>query len=327
MPQGSVAYAAARIYGRAQKGLSAARAERLISAQTLEEACRALVEFGLLNADNAGDAQAAAEERLREASAFVRRITPDAKATDCFFLRYDGMNLKMLIKARILGRVAQNLSHCGTIDVSLLRHAVAGRKYGALPPILANALEKLEKELAIAPDPLLIDQTVDQAVYALIAENLQAVQSPLIRQYFQARVDMLNAIMVLRARHLGKEEPFIQKLLLPGGAIGREAWAPACKAPGKIAAMLSGYGAKVRGAAALSAQEAGNLPLLEKAMEDALLKPFRALKESVYRIEPVIGYWLGAEREAAAIRLILMGHANGFDAQTIRERVGELYAG
>lgn len=114
--------------------------------------------------------------------------------------------------------------------------------------------------------------------------------------------------------------------MLPGGTIGKDKLELAFKNPGKTADLLKQYGDKVHKAVAGVALDGGNLPHVEKAMEDALLKPFKELRNSVYRIEPVIGYWLGAEREAAAIRLILTGHANRIDADTIRQRVGELYA-
>lgn len=326
MPQISIAYAVGRVHVLEREALDASRMDRLLAAASYEEALRTLSEFGWSSQEGA-DTHAIAAAHVSRACALVRRISPCPEATDCFLLRYDALNLKTLLKARCLGQKAEFLSDCGTIPVETLEHAVAEHSYKKLPGTLADALNGLEKTLALGDDALAIDQAVDQAVFALIAEKLKDVKSQAITGYFSARADMLTAIMLLRVLRMGRDQAFFEKMLLPGGTIAKEAWLAAFGRPDSLGKLLAPYGKKVQKAALAAAQDAGKLPALEKAMDDALLAPFSALKRDALRLEPVAGYILGTEREAAAVRLILTGKKNGFSAEAIRERLRDLYGG
>jgi V/A-type H+-transporting ATPase subunit C len=131
--------------------------------------------------------------------------------------------------------------------------------------------------------------------------------------------------MLLRVKLMGKSAAFMRDMLLPGGSIPAEKWAEAFGKTEIIPKLLAIYGKRVFAAATRSVQDGTALPTLEKAMDDALLKPFTALRYDPLRIEPVVGYLLGAEREAAAVRLILAGKKNQFSQEAIEERLRDLY--
>ena len=65
-------------------------------------------------------------------------------------------------------------------------------------------------------------------------------------------------------------------------------------------------------------------PVLEKAMDDALLEMYRPFRFQICP-ERAAAYFLAVQRETAAVRLILAGKQNGFDAENIRERLRDLY--
>lgn len=326
MPQNSVAYAVARVHVQSRDALDAARVERLLAADGYQEALRTLSEIGFGGADAGMDAEAVAAEHVLHACTLVRQVSPCPEATDSFLLRYDGLNLKTLLKARTLGQKPPLLSACGIFPVEQLSHAVDTQSYKGLPDSLREALEELEKTLAVRADALAIDTTVDRAIYTLIGENMRAVKSPVIRGYFVSRADLLGAVMLLRALRMGRGLAFFRQMLLPGGKITQAQWEAAFERPETLPALLEPlYGRAVGVAAAAAVQDADRLPALEKAMDDALLAPFSALKKSLLRLEPLVGYLLGAEREAAAVRLILAGKAGGFAPEAVRERLRELY--
>jgi V/A-type H+-transporting ATPase subunit C len=324
MPQNSIGYAVGRIRALETNALDAARLDRLLAAPTYPEALRALSEIGWTMTEGA-DAESVARERVEKACALVRRITPAPEATDCFLLRYDGLNLKSLLKARCLGQKPALLSACGIFPVDDLAHAVTERQYKKLPAPLADALHALEKVLAVQDDALAIDLAVDQGIAALIQEKLTRVSDPAVRAYFAARADFTGALMLLRVRRMGREAAFLLKMLPPGGTIAEKAWLEAFDRPELLAKLLAPYGGKVQKAAQQAAQDADKLPALEKAADDYLLKPFTVHRHDALTLSPVIGHVLGAEREAAAVRLVLAGKANGFGAEAIRERLRDLY--
>lgn len=325
MPQGSVAYAVARVHIRMREALDGSHLDRLLSATSYDDALRTLAEIGWAEASDSMNAEGIIAAHVRDACALIKTITPCPDATDSFLLRYDGLNLKMLLKARCLSKQATHLSECGVYPIDRLRHAVAEHSYTVLPQTLETALSGLEKTLAVREDALAIDTVVDQALFTLIHQKLHRVKSPAIRRYFAGRVDMLSAIMLLRVKHLGRNASFMREMLLPGGTVTPEAWIAAFEKPELITGYIAKYGDRVRTAASLSVTDAKSLPLLEKAMDDTLLKPFSSMRYDPLRIEPLIGYLLGVEREAAAVRLILAGIKNGFSKEAIRERLRELY--
>ncbi len=325
MPQSSVAYAVARVHVLEKNAMDAAKLDRLLAAQSLEEAFRTLAEIGWTTVDGGTDIEAAAIERIKEACALVRRISPCPEATDCFLLRYDALNLKTLLKARCLGQRAELLSDCGIFPVEMLEHAVADHRYKRLPDILRNALDALERILAVHEDGLAIEAAVDKAIFALIQRKIRGVKSPMIQTYFTERADILSGIMLLRIRKMGRDQVFFEDMLLPGGEIKKAQWLEAFEKPELVPKLLVRYGREITQAASFACQDASKLPVLEKVMDDALLKRFSKVRRDALRLEPVIGYLLGAEREAAAVRLILAGKANGFEPDAIRERLRELY--
>ena len=324
MPQMSIPYAVGRIRVLQRDMLDKTRLERLLSAASFTEAQKALSEIGWANVEGT-DYEQASLKHVEKACKLVRAITPEPGITDCFLLRYDIHNLKTLLKSRALGEKAAYLSECGTLPVSLLAHVVAEHSYKKLPPVLREAMEALEKHLAVQPDAMEIDIRLDHAMYRMVFQELQNEKAPLVLQYFKARVDILNAVMLLRAKAMGRDGTFLKLVLIAGGTHSMETWQNTAQNTEKLPRLLGAYGHSVVSAAQDALLDSGKLPALEKAMDDALLSLFTPYRMAPLSLEPIIGYLLAAEREAAAVRLILAGKANGFSPEAIRERMRELY--
>ena len=171
----------------------------------------------------------------------------------------------------------------------------------------------------------LIDVKLDRAMFQLIFEKLHKTRCPAALNYFRGRVDLLNAITLLRLRRMGRDEQFLDKVLLPGGAIGTDAWHTAFADSEKLPGLVKGYGEKVEDAARLAVRDFHHLPGLEKAMDNALLAQFAQYRHDLMRFETIVGYLLAVEREASAVRLVMAGKQNGFDMEAIRERLRDLY--
>lgn len=321
MPQDSIYYAIGRLSVLQKSGLDSAKLERLLQAPTVQDARRVLSEIGF---GDGGDYERLAVQHVETACKLVRRLTTDESMVACYLLRYDVNNLKMLIKARCLGIEATDLSPCGNVPVDTLRHAVAEHQYAALPETLRKPLDELEKHLALNVDPLDIDVTLDKALYDTIFAWLPKGERT-ARQYFTARVDILNLIMTLRALHMGKNEAFLQGLLLKGGMVSPDRWMKTAKTPEKLPLLLYSYGTKVYQAAIAAQLDFGKTALLERAMDDHLLAVYIPYRREMDKPQRIIGYLLMREREAAAVRLVMAGKTAGFAPEKIRERLRDLY--
>lgn len=323
MPQPSISYACGRVGVLRRFELRQAQIERLLTAPQPAEAERVLVDIGFMAADQT-DFQAAADRHIGKACALIKAVTTDPGMTDCFLYRYDVHNLKVLIKSRHLAHAPEFLSSCGSIGVETLKHCVADRTYVQLPGELGEGLKKLEKRIAVEFDPLLVDAELDKAMYRQIFKNLAGKEDTLAFRYFQAKADLLNMIMLLRVRAMGKEAAFFADLALDGGQAGKQRFVSAFADNDRLVRLVSGYGMAVKQAAQAAVMDAKKLPYLEKVADDALYEMFKPYRYESAVIEVLLAYLLLRQREAANVRLILTGKINGFPPEAVKERVREL---
>ena len=324
MPQPSVAYACGRIGVLKRNALHSAQLERLLSARSYEEALRTLSDVGFAAAD-AADFQTAADLHVKKACELIKAVSPEPKVTDCFLLRYDAHNLKVLLKSRFLAQKPEFLSTCGTMDVEKLRHAVAEHSYQPLPECFRMTLEALEKQLSVRFDPMRIDTELDQAMYRQAFEWLKGTRVRVALEYFRAKADLQNLVMLLRAKAMHKDAKFFEQLALEGGNIQPKAFVQTAEEPDKLAKLVRRYGNAVYQAAMSAAMDSAKLPRLEKEADDylyGLFKPYRYQNDTM---ESLIAYLLQNQREATDVRLILTGKLNGFADEAITERVRELH--
>lgn len=318
----SIYYALGRISLLGRDALNQQKLERLLQAQDEAEAKRVLSEIGW-NADE--DTEAAAQEHVNKACRIIRELTVDEKTLNCFLIRYDVNNLKILLKSRCLGLTSDAVSSCGILPVDGLRHAVSEHNYRILPGSLKKAAEDLEKQIAVSADPFMMDVTLDKAMYTYILEELPK-ENKTARNYFIAQIDLTNLLMAFRSLNIGRPVSFFRDLLLPGGSIAERKWLTAYEKPETLALLVKGYGQKVYKAAVAAFLSAAKLPAYEKAVDDHLLSFYLPFKQVPDQNERLIGYLLMRQREAAAVKLVIAGKKGGFPPEAIQERLRELYA-
>lgn len=325
MPQPSISYACGRVGVLRRTALHEAQLERLSAAHTYRDALRTLSDIGFAAADGA-DFQTAADLHVRKACQLIRAVTPDPDVTDSFLLRYDIHNLKVLFKSRMLAQKPQFLSECGTLSLERLRHAVLEHTYHQLPTALKTAMELLEKRSATSFDPMFCDTELDKALYRQVFLNLsQSRNATVAKKYFKAKVDLQNAIMLLRLKAMGKAEDFFANLALPGGDIAVAAYAKAFAEPERLVRELLRYGANVSQAALAASLDTTKLPYLEKVADDYLYGLFKGYRYEAESLEILIAFLLQKQREATDVRLITAGKLNGFAPEAVAERVRELH--
>ena len=321
MPQLSIYYALGRISLMSRGALDKPKLERLLAASDEAEVGRVLSEIGW---STDADMESAAAEHIRKACQAVRELSTDEKTLDCFLMRYDVNNLKILLKSRCLGLESAPVSDCGVIPPDTLRHAVQERNYRVLPEGLKKAADELEKQLAVKVDPFLIDSALDKAMYAAILEKCPKSDKTALA-YFTAQIDLTNLKMALRARAISRPMPFFRDILIEGGSTPKNQWLKAYEAPERLPETVKKYGQKVFAAALAAVMDKDKIPALEKAADDYLMHLYLPFKQVTDKNEKLIGYLLMRQREAAAVKLIIAGKKGGFSQAAIQERLRELY--
>ncbi len=86
--------------------LDAAGMERLLSTASLPEARKNALRTRLDGAARTSpDPEQLAADRVNQAAQDARALSPEPALVDCFLYAYDAANLKMLLKARLLGAI------------------------------------------------------------------------------------------------------------------------------------------------------------------------------------------------------------------------------
>lgn len=330
MPQASNVFAVGRIRSL-EKGLISQDRMNRIAESSLEDAMRLLHEsgYGDMPDASAGETEQMITRELAKTAQIINEVTPAKDVTDLFLLKADVHNLKVLIKARLLGSEEEPMLLVGGVyDADRLKAYVAEQQYRDLPGAFSDALGALEKELTIKVDPQHVSIALDRA-YHLHARSVIAThkENPFLRQYFDALADFDNVLAMLRLREMCASKDTLEDVLLPAGDVAHSTLLAAFDQPYETLSrqVATGKAGSAIAAGLDEAQRTGHTSALEKTRDNHLLALIKKDKYDVMTLQPVLGYYLAREQEAKSIRLIITAKRNGLDESVITERLRELY--
>jgi hypothetical protein len=129
------------------------------------DALRILIDdrYGNLPDAGEGDGERMIERELIAMREEIRSISPEPAITDLFLLQSDVMNLKTLIKARLLEQKDIAWQAGGLYDRETLEKAVSEQDYSFLPEDMVKELNALEKRLSVSVEPQYISIALDRA--------------------------------------------------------------------------------------------------------------------------------------------------------------------
>ncbi len=328
MPQPSYAYACARI-SALEKSLFGKDAVRRMAEGSLEDALRQLsdAKYGNLPDATGEDTERMIESVRKQTAETIRELSPDSALTDLFLIQTDAQNLKVLIKARLLGMTDTVFLEGGLYSREQLGAMVAEAKYDLLPEDLKTAMQRLEAKLKISQEPQLVSVYADYGYHAHCLTASKTVKEPFVKQYFAALCDFNNVITFLRMRAMGAQKEDLKEVLLPSAGVQIESLIAAYELSAEtLTKAISGSVAKSALQDGLNQMlVTGNIAMLEKTRDDYLLSLVNEHRHESMTIFPVVGYYLARDREAKAVRLILTVKRNGLDDAVIAERLRELY--
>ena len=297
MPQASYEYAVGRISQLSTKMLDAAKLRRIFEAGSVQESLALLLETGY--GGSLTPEQIASEEidyvireQLQISRKVVWEVTPAPELTSLFLLEVDGHNLKTLLKARLLGVEAPDvLIEGGSFPLDQLKECVASANYDALPEAYRKTMNKIEAELARGVDSLKLSAEIARSV--------------------------------VRARLLNWDVDKLRLMLLEGGEIDFNVFLEGMNLPmEQLGAQFNrGKNGKLISQSVEEYVATGNASVLKRKMETALMNVLRSVKWDMFSLGPIIGYLMGREAEAKALRVIFGAKRGGFEYE-----LPELYA-
>ena len=186
-----------------------------------------------------------------------------------------------------------------------------------------NAKAVLKGEAMRTANPQLADFELDRACFDEMKAIAAELDNPFIAGYVKLLVDAANLKSAVRTARMRKSADFLSSVLIKGGAdVDRIA---AADGDG-LAAIFAHSPLEKAAAAGAEAIAGGSMTAFELLCDNAVNDYLRSAKLVSYGPEVVAAYIAAVENEITAVRMILTGALAGVDADTIKERLRDLYA-
>lgn len=303
--------------------------QKMVEARNVDEAFKVVTDTGLGVGKNPGEYEEVLGESLAQTYKLAQDVCKDKGVVEIFRYKYDGHNLKTMIKAIRTGQdCAHILSDLGNVPVKALATELESDRYELLAPALAAAAGEAKELLAKVCDPQMVDVIVDKAVLEASCRKAQDVGNRFLCELTQAQADIANIRSAVRVKRMGKDVFFLRRVLAGGGRIDCAKLLEAFpKGMEDILAvvLMSDYG-KFLEPGFDSLRTGGSLTAFERLCDNVLLSLLFRARMVSFGMEPVIAYLLGKESEIKAIRIVMASKLAGVPAQQINERLRDAYA-
>ncbi len=324
-------YAVARVKAMETRLLDQGHFERMINADTTEEALKVLSETGYSAAvaelDDVHNFETVLADELSYVFNTVLKISPIPELIGMLALRYDIHNLKVLFKDKYLGIKSDLLIPVGSMELPKLEHAVSEDNFLLLPEKLRRAASTINEDFMINRDPQIIDLILDQVLYEQLIDAAREHQAPFLEGLFVRQIDLINLKTLIRVMRMGLSRDFLARVLLPNGSLSVDWLATMIEEPVEsLISMLaiSDY-ADLVSEGVREWSEKGSASLLEKLADNYITAYLKEGKWVAFGVEPLVGYLWAKEIEIKNIRIVLVGKINRLPAESIRERIRDVY--
>ena len=316
----------AMLRARETRMLTADRAARMLEASGFEESVKLLADCGYedLSGLNAAGIDAALSERRAAILSELENLVPDKALVELFRLKYDYHNAKAVLKGEAMGVDPLRLmSSSGRVAPEKLKAAFDEERVSDLPPVLGAAMVEAGSTLARTANPQLADFELDRACFDEMKTIAAELDNPFLAGYVKLLIDAANLKSAVRTARMRKSADFLSSVLIKGGAdVDRIA---AADGDG-LAAIFAHTPLEKAAAAGAEAIAGGSMTVFELLCDNAVNDYLRSAKLVSYGPEVVAAYIAAVETEITAVRMILTGSLAGVDAETIKERLRDLYA-
>ncbi len=322
-------YATARLRSLENHMLGSRELQKMIDARTMEEAFKVLNDAGIGLNRNPEDYEQGLAESLWEAYALVEQLSPRKGIVELFRYRYDGHNLKALIKARLIeGGADHILADLGNLPPQELAAQLEQGAFDGLHPLIGQAALEAQEALAKTADPQLVDVIIDRGVLEAMGRRAADVGSSFLSNLVAAQIDIANIRAAVRLQRMGKDAFFLRRVLAEGGRIetARIAGTFGRGIEELLALVAASDYHKALEPAYDALRAGGGLTAFERLCDNCILGLLAQAKLIAFGVEPLIAYLYGKESEIKAARIVLASKAAGVPAQQITERLRDAYA-
>ncbi len=328
MVNNSLVYSNARVKSLENGFLSQDKINRMVYAESLEDAVRVLMEsnYGGGIVAEAYDFEKILSAEENRVSEFMAESTVPKMGLETFLIKNDYHNLKALMKAKYMhdDDISYMVAPNGQLNVEEIKEKVFNDDYDNLSKFMQEALSKID-ELHANGDksPRTIDVILDKAMYAEINAVLKKAKAPSISRYWQANIDFSNISNFIRYKKIGFDVKAFSKDFIDGGELKREMFESLYDQSVETFLDKLKYTKYAQIALTIDSKSLVNF---ETAWDNYLLNIFKEEKQDVFSVAPLAGYYVAKKIEIKVVRMILILVKNKIDIEVIKQRLRDYYA-
>lgn len=287
-------------------------------------------EYGsdLAELDNIYDFEKVLENSMMRTINLLKESFKEHRYLRFFTLKYDYQNLKVVIKSQILGEDHQGtFSSLGEVSPQELMK-LAKEEPSEVPENLRAAYHRGVAAYEDTKDPQQVDTLLDKLLFEDMAEIVEQLKDPFLKDYFTTLVDITNIKILTRLMWMKADGRILDRVLLEGGVLSHETLKSLFQGSvqGVAEALAHTPYSKLGSdlASAWQGKEAHPADF-EKMAEDYLLGIARRGLYKPFGPEVVVGYLAARENELKLLRLLLVGKINDISTDMIRMRLRDVY--
>lgn len=322
------AHSIARIKAMENKLVSRAKLDSLIDAKDFEDAVKMLQDTLYGEYVNSNSYETGLRLALEELYRLMYEIIPVKRVVDVLAVRYDGHNIKSILKGKLSGIDTFGiLINAGTLSVDNIKEAILTEEFKDVPEALVKIVKEANSTFIGSSDPQDIDLVIDKGIFKYALEIAKESGYEYLTEYVMLQIDISNIKTFIRVKAQERSIEFLDKVFIEGGNLEYQRFA------GFINETIERFADKLsyskfskwsdQGIAEYIRN--GDLGGLDRFGDNYIIEHIKKAKFISLGTEPIIAYIIARENEIRAIRIILTGKKSNVHPDKIRERMRDVY--
>lgn len=333
MNNDSYAFSVAKIRALENKLVNCNQIERLVDAPNASAFFEAMSDTAysqyFTDTSDVANYQTILDKELVTSKKVLRRIAPDPEQLDWLWLKYDFLNLKLLIKNQLADKDLDKLIllNLGEYDSNDLKNYVAKQETGTLPKKIIELVDQAKNNWEEKKDPKKIDFILDKAYFDFMLEETKIVHSSLVRELIKRKIDLYNLKLFIRLKKLKQEPAMLEKLLINNGYVKTDELIKLYKEGMEnllTQPSLRDY-RDIISAGLEYYDQTKSFLVFEKMSYEYFINRLRFTKYVAFGVEPLIAYWLAKDNEVNVLRIVMIGKLNNVEPKLIHQEMHKLY--
>jgi V/A-type H+-transporting ATPase subunit C len=285
--------------------LTRSKLENLVSINHFPDLLKGLsqgTDYNFVSASSLEQAERIIKEEWNRVCEQMLKVSPHKEAVQIMLLPYDFHNLRQSMKAE----------------------SVQSDRIKELPEEMKKI--RLEAE-TLSESNQVKEAFLDRKMYDSMVKLSQELDSDLITEQVQMKIDFYNIKTMLRAREMKKEASFFESCYVKGGRLSKEVFLNNYSVPlSAVAAAFSNKYCNTEIQKGIEGYESNhNFSDLEILLQNTLINHLKKAKLITYGAEIIYAYLMAKENELRQIRLLLTCKLKNISNGILIRKLGESY--